>query len=127
MACSYADSNPIRGNWSRIVSRKCFWDGTSAIGQYFNLSLVTVPGVFAKVTRPSFLLVFKVVNGMVARRNNMAAVTSYKTYIARGEGFNTLGQLFEQSLASVKQNPVLSHFQFAERFYENTIYCKTVS
>ena len=47
------------------------------IGQYFNLSLVTVPGVFAKVTRPSSLLVFKVVNGMVAPCNNMAAVTSY--------------------------------------------------
>ena len=30
--------------------------------------------------------------------------------------------LFERSLASVKQNRVLSHFQFAQRFYLNTIY-----
>ena len=45
------------GHWSRTVSRKarsCFWDsimGTrrSAIGQYFSLSLVTTPEVFAKV------------------------------------------------------------------------------
>ena len=75
--------------------------GRSAIGQYFNPSLVTVPGVFAKVTWPSSLLVFKAVNGMVALCNIMAAVTSYKTQITRGKGFNTLGQLFEQSLASV--------------------------
>ena len=118
---------PFAGTGVELCPASVSGTGRSAIGQYFNLSLVTVPGVFAKVTRPSSLLVFKVVNGMVARRNNMAAVTSYKTYIARGEGFNTLGQLFERSLASVKQNPVLSHFQFAERFYENTIYCKTVS
>ena len=35
---------------------------------------------------------------------------------------NPLGQLFKQSLASVWQNRVLSHFQFAERFYINTTY-----
>ena len=102
---------PFAGTGVELCPASVSGTGRSAIGQYFNLSLVTVPGVFAKVTR----------------RNNMAAVTSYKTYIARGKGFNTLGQLFERSLASVKQNPVLSHFQFAERFYENTIYCKTVS
>ena len=33
-----------------------------------------------------------------------------------------LGQLFKRSLASVWQNRVLSHFQFGERFYVNTIY-----
>ena len=32
------------------------------------------------------------------------------------------GQLFKRSLASVKQDRVLSHFQFAERFYISTIY-----
>ena len=34
----------------------------------------------------------------------------------------TSGQLFKRSLASVKQNPVLSHFQFTWHFYPNTIY-----
>ena len=33
-----------------------------------------------------------------------------------------MGQLFKRSLASVEQNRVLSHFQFAERFYVNAIY-----
>ena len=42
------------GNWSRTVSRSCFWDslmGTrlSAIGQCFSLSLITAPEIFAKV------------------------------------------------------------------------------
>ena len=32
------------------------------------------------------------------------------------------GQLFKRSLASVKQDRVLSPFQFAERFYISTIY-----
>ena len=32
------------------------------------------------------------------------------------------GQLLERSLASVQQNLVLFHFQFAEHFYANTIY-----
>ena len=31
------------------------------------------------------------------------------------------GQLFKRSLASVKQNRVLRHFQFAQCFYLNTI------
>ena len=35
---------------------------------------------------------------------------------------NPKGQLFKRSLASVWQKRVLSHFQFAERFYKNTIY-----
>ena len=35
-----------------------------------------------------------------------------------------MGQLFKQGFTSVKQNRVLSHFQFAERFYVNTIYCE---
>ena len=30
----------------------------------------------------------------------------------------------KEDLTSVKQNRVLSHFQFAERFYVNTIYCE---
>ena len=34
---------------------------------------------------------------------------------------NPKGQ-FKRSLASVWQNRVLSHFQFAERFHKNTIY-----
>ena len=36
----------------------------------------------------------------------------------------TKGQLFKRSLASVEQNHVLSHFQFAQWFYLNTIYCE---
>ena len=70
---------PFAGTGVELCPANVSVTGRSAIGQYFNLSLVTVPRVFAKVTRPSSLLVFKVVNGMVARRNNMAAVTSYKT------------------------------------------------
>ena len=31
-----------------------------------------------------------------------------------------MGQLFKQGLTSALQNHVLSHFQFAERFYVNT-------
>ena len=31
-----------------------------------------------------------------------------------------MGQLFQRSLSSVLQNPVLSRFQFAKRFYVNT-------
>ena len=34
----------------------------------------------------------------------------------------TYGQLFKRSLASVWQNSVLSHFQFAERFFVNIIF-----
>ena len=37
---------------------------------------------------------------------------------------NSWGQLFKRSLASIKQNRVLSHFLFAQRFYLNTIYCE---
>ena len=36
--------------------------------------------------------------------------------------WNLLGQLFKRSLAIVWPNGVLSHFQFAQRFYLNTIY-----
>ena len=32
----------------------------SAIGQFFSMSLVTVPEVFVKLTRPRFPLLFKV-------------------------------------------------------------------
>ena len=35
-----------------------------------------------------------------------------------------MGQLVKQGLTSVKQNRVIIHFQFAERFYVNTIYCE---
>ena len=35
---------------------------------------------------------------------------------------NTKDQLFKQSLAGVKQNFILSHFQFAQRFYLKTIF-----
>ena len=34
----------------------------------------------------------------------------------------TQGQLFKRSLAIVLKNRLLSHFQFAESFYVNTIY-----
>ena len=34
---------------------------------------------------------------------------------------NTLGRLFKRRLTSVSKNRVLSHFQFAQRFYLNTI------
>ena len=70
---------PFAGTGVELCPPNVSGTGQSAIGQYFNLSLVTVPGVFAKVTRPISLLVFKVVNEMAARHNNMAAVTSYKT------------------------------------------------
>ena len=35
-----------------------------------------------------------------------------------------MGQIFKRSLDSVKQNRVLSHFQFAQRFYLTIIYCE---
>ena len=35
---------------------------------------------------------------------------------------NSWGQLFKRNLASVKQRRVLSHFQFAERSFVNTIF-----
>ena len=49
--------------WSRNVSRSCFWDcnwgrtghGQLLVNSFPCLYLVTVPEVFAKVTRPSFL------------------------------------------------------------------------
>ena len=37
---------------------------------------------------------------------------------------NTKGQLLKRSLATASQIGILSHFQFAQRFYLNTIYCK---
>ena len=39
-----------------------------------------------------------------------------------GTSENSKDQLFKQSLASVKQNHILSIFQFAKCFYLNTIY-----
>ena len=39
-----------------------------------------------------------------------------------GNAKKIMGQLFQRILASVWQNRVLSHFQFAERFCVNTIY-----
>ena len=85
---------PFAGTGVELCSANVSGTGGSVIGQYFNLSLVTVPGDFAKVTRPSSLLVFKVVNGMVARCNNMAAVTSNKTQIARTwKGLQHLGSV----------------------------------
>ena len=49
--------------WSRNVARNCFWDcnwgrtghGQLLVNSFPCLYLVTVPDVFAKVTRPSFL------------------------------------------------------------------------
>ena len=48
----------------------------------------------------------------------------YKTYTYTVRTTNSWSKLFKQSLASVKQNRVLRHFQFAERFNVNTIYCE---
>ena len=44
------------GDWNRNESRYWFWDrwNRSAIGQFFPLSLVTVPEVFAKNNSPQF-------------------------------------------------------------------------
>ena len=39
---------------------------------------------------------------------------------------NSKDQLFKRSLASVKQNHILSNFQFAKCFYLNTIYHEKV-
>ena len=38
-----------------------------------------------------------------------------------------MGQIFKLSLGSIYQNRVLSHFQFAQRFYLNIIYCEQFS
>ena len=35
-----------------------------------------------------------------------------------------MGQLFKRSLANVYLHRVLSHFQFAQRYYLRTIYCE---
>ena len=43
-----------------------------------------------------------------------------------GTSENSKDQLFKQSLASVKQNHILSNFQFAKCFYLNTIYHEKV-
>jgi len=44
---------PFAGTGVELCPANVSGTGRSAIGQYFNLSLVTVPGVIAKVTRPS--------------------------------------------------------------------------
>jgi len=44
----------------------------------------------------------------------------------RGICENLKDQLFKRSLAGVKQNHILSNFQFAKCFYLNTIYCEKV-
>ena len=46
----------------------------SAIGQFFPLSLVAVPEVFTKLTRPSLLAVSKVANSAALSRRSLSCV-----------------------------------------------------